>query len=198
MAASSQKSLAVRELQIAIAEYGVEAAAKIVRPRYPAVDRSTFWRWLDAAKASTPQRGAAMIRRAMETIPEDVMPVAPAPAIVAARPVAARQAFDFLAKLHELYADAELLRAFSVSQNVDGSDKVKIPAFFGNSIKLRSDLLERHLDAQRMLFDFNLMKDFYSTIIEEIEKIDPETCAKIMTRLDELNRERGFNIAGQI
>jgi len=194
----TQKAIAVAEITRAITEYGPEAGPKVVRARYPDVDRSTFWRWCDAAKAGAQAQAAALIRRTVPEIPAEVLPAAPAPAIVARRPAEARRNLDFMSKMEALYADAEMMRAYSTALNPDGTERVKSPTFFGQSIKLRSDLMERWIQAMQMLFDFEQMRGFYTIIIDEIAKIDPGTSKRIMERLDALNRERGFSAAGVI
>ena len=192
----TQKSEAVAEITRAIAEYGPEAGPKVIRARYPEVDRSTFWRWCEAAKAGAQAQAAALIRRTVPDIPAEVLPAAPSPAVIARRPAEARRNLDFMSKMEALYADAEMMRAHSTILNPDGTERVKIPTFFGQSIKLRSDLMERWLQALQMLFDLEQMQGFYRTIIDEIAKVDPETSRRIMERLDAFNRERGFSAAG--
>lgn len=191
----TQKAAAVAEITRAIAEYGPEAGPKVVRTRYPDVDRSTFWRWCEAAKAGAQAQAAALIRRTVPDIPAEVLPAVPAPAIVARRPAEARRNLDFMSKMEALYADAEKLRDYSAKIE-NGEEKIRNPTYFGQSIKLRSDLMERWIQAMQMLFDFEQMRSFFTIIIDEIAELAPETAAKIMERLDALNRERGFSAAG--
>ena len=193
----TQKAAAVAEITRAIADYGPEAGPKVVRARYPDVDRSTFWRWCEAAKAGAQAQAAALIRRTVPDIPAEVLPAAPAPAIVARRPAEARRNLDFMSKMEALYADAEKLRNYPAKVE-NGEEKIRNPTYFGQSIKLRSDLMERWIQAMQMLFDFEQMRGFFTTIIDEIAKRDPDTAARIMERLDALNRERGFSAAGMI
>lgn len=108
--------------------------------------------------------------------------------------VADRQpAVELLTRLDVLFADSELLRAYSASVDpITKTVRIKSPAMFFNSIKMRRDLLETAIAALREVWDLKNMLDFYDAIVAEVALESPECAARIMTRLNELNQKRMF------
>lgn len=191
--------IAVLEIQAAIAKYGYEGGPKVLRETtYAHVSRPTWYRWLREAQAGPKTQASAIIQQAMAVMPADVLPAAPSPAIIAKSPVVAKSKLDFMGRLEKLYSDGEMLREHSVIRSADGIERIKLASQFATSIRIRSDLLERALQAYEVLYDWQQMNQFYDLIVQEVAKIDPTTAARIMERLDELNREKGFTARAQI
>ena len=191
---------AIAYAQDCIREHGIDAGPKMARQRYPDVDRVTFWRWMKSIQADAISQAAAAVQRAMEITPAEYLPVPPSPAIIARNPSAQRANLDFMGKLDRLYTDGEMLRAFAIVTGPDGVEKIKMAHVFATSIKTRSDLLERWIQASQMLFDWEQMSGFYESItaiVKEIAESHPEVGQEIMTRLAELNQGKGFNVEAQ-
>ncbi len=195
----------IQELREAIKKYGVEAAPKLIRERYPDVPRPTWYRWLKEVAASPMDIAIDTAKKAAKQLP-----AAPSPSYLVDKPVEARAGIDFMGRLERLYADAEklaydgeMLRDYSVVRTTDedGNERtrIKIPAFFSNSIKLRGDsiglrasLLETAVKTIQQFYDLRRMQQFYDTILEEIAAESPEVAARITERLARLNSEMGI------
>lgn len=185
-----QQDQIMAELREAIAKYGPEAGPKLVRERYPdsVVSKPTWYRWLRKLNASPLDVAVLSAKQAAKKAGKS-LPVAPPPQYMIDRPTEARGNVKFMTRLEHLYQDAELLRAWSMTE--DGQ-KIRVPAFFAQSVKLRSDLLERALQALQQIYDLEYMQKFYDTVVSEIAKTDPEAARTIMEKLQKLNEERGF------
>lgn len=194
---SERKENAVKELKDSIEKYGKEGGVKIVRELYPDVPRATWKDWVDTASAGPMD---IAVEKAMKAAKH--LPVAPPPEYILEKPVEARQGIDFMARLEHLYADAELLRAWSMSSvtTADGktSEKIKVPTFFSQSIKLRSDLLETAVRTIQQFYDLRRMQRFYDTILEEISAESPEVALRITERLAKLDAESGMTIDARL
>lgn len=175
--------------------FGMDAAAKIVRERYPEIPRATWYRFLKAASSTPTERAVDVAKKAAKHLP-----AAPSPAYVLDKPAEARRNIDFMTRLEGLYNDAELLREFALSKgyDVDGNEvlKIKMPHYFAQSIKLRSDLLENAVRTIQQVYDLRRMQQFHDTIINAIAEESPETALKITERLAALNSEVGITIEG--
>lgn len=180
-------------LREAIAKYGLEAGPVLVREKYPDVANGTWYRWLKEVSASPMEVAAAKARGAARNLP-----AAPPPEYVAERPVEARKNIDMLSRLEALYADAEMLRAYSVIQDENGREKIRVPTFFAQSIKLRADLLDNALRALAQVWDLQRMQRLHDLIMEEIGKADPETQQRITAALKELDEKIGITMEARL
>lgn len=192
---SSNKEVDQREdvilaIKAAIHKYGIEAGPKIAREQYPDVPRSTWYRYLKAAQASPIDVAVAQAKKASKHLP-----AAPSPAYIAEKPVEARKNIDMMSRLESLYADAEMLRAYAMTP--DG-ERIRVPTFFAQSIKLRADLLETALKAVQEVWDLQRMQRFYDTILDEIGNVDPELQRRIVERLQELNEKMGLTMEARV
>jgi hypothetical protein len=191
--ALSNKAEVLQELREAIHKYGQEAGPKLVREKYPEISKPTWYRYLNQVAASPMEVAASKARGAARHLP-----AAPAPEYIAAKPVEARQNIDMLSRLESLYADAELLRAYSMTRDVDGNEKIKIPTFFSQSIKLRADLLDNALRAMAQVWDLQRMQKLHDLIIEEVGKADPETQKRITAALKDLDARVGITMEARL
>jgi len=195
---SALKEAVIAELRDAIKNYGTEAAPKLVRERYPDIAKPTWYRWLKEVQA-TPMDVA--VQTAVKAAAKH-LPVAPPPSYINERPVEARQGINFMERLEHLYADAEMLRAWSTSKVTDASGKeserIKVPAFFSQSIKLRSDLLETAVRTVQQFYDLRRMQQFYDSVLEEIAAESPEVAQRITERLARLDSEMGMTVNARV
>lgn len=187
---------------------------------HPEIGIATKWRLIREAKAADVPRPELINARAklvqkVRKLPKDArreeaeengtttiarqIPAAPSPHYIAKTGEAGLQTLDFVAEIHSLYRDANMLRAFAISNVVaeDGttSEKIKNPAAFDKSIVRRADLLETAIKAVQEVWDLRTMQNFYETIIEEIGRESPEAQRRIMERLAVLNSKTGMTMS---
>lgn len=187
---------------------------------FPQIGIATKWRLIREAKAADVPRPELINARAklvqkVKKLPADLrrqeaedngtqhiarqLPAAPSPHYIAKTGERGLQTLDFVAEIHALYADANMLRAFAISTVTaeDGttSEKIKNPAAFDKSIGRRADLLETAIKAVQEVWDLRTMQNFYETIIEEIGKESPEAQRRIMERLAVLNSKTGMTMS---
>ena len=194
---------------------------KVVLDQFPQVHDQTKWRWIRAAKAADVPRPELINARAklvqkVKKLPKDArrveaedngteaisrqLPAAPSPAYIAKSGEHGLQTLDFVAEIHLLYRDANMLRAFAVSPVADADgvitgEKIKNPAAFDKSIVRRAGLLETAIKAVQEVWDLPTMQNFYETIIEEIGVESPECQRRIMERLAILNSRQGMTMS---
>lgn len=193
----------------------------VLLDKYAEVPTATKWRWIRQAKTVDVPRPELINARAKlvqkvkkirtddrtiearangtETIAKH-LPAAPSPNYIARTGEAGLQTLDFVAEIHALYADAQMLRAFGVTQVVDDDgvvtgEKIKNPAAFDKSIVRRADLLESAIKAVQEVWDLRKMQMFYELIIEEIGAESPDCQRRIMERLAALNSKQGFTMS---
>lgn len=159
-----------------------------LRKKYSNVPKTTFYRWIKTTKnlmgTDSEELGDAALK-ALEA--SDHLPAAPSPSYIAKEGANGRSNLDFMQRLDNLYADAELLRDYGLR---DG--KLVSPKFFSQSINLRRTLLETALKAMSEVWDLRQMQAFYDTVVEEVAKESPETAQRILERLRNLNAETGM------
>lgn len=195
---SERKEIAVKELKDAIDKYGKEGGVKLVRELYPDIPRATWKDWVDTANAGPMDIAVEKAKKAAKHLP-----VAPPPEYISEKPVEARQGINFMERLEHLYADAEMLRAWSVTRVTDNTsgeskEQIKVPTFFSQSIKLRSDLLETAVRTIQQFYDLRRMQRFYDTILEEISAESPEVALRITERLAKLDAEIGMTVDARL
>lgn len=192
-----------------------------VLTQFPDVPEATKWRWIREAKSADVPRPELINARAklvqkVKKLPKDArrqeaedngttviarqIPAAPSPSYIARTGEAGLQTLDFVAEIHTLYRDANMLRAFSVGVVTDEAgvitgEKIKNPAAFDKSIVRRADLLETAIKAVQEVWDLRTMQNFYETIIEEIGRESPEAQRRIMERLAVLNSKTGMTMS---
>lgn len=129
----------------------------------------------------------------------DHLPAAPSPAYIAKHGDAGLRTIDFVAEIQSLYADASMLRAYSVKLKTDQAtgeqvEAISNPNAFDKSIVRRANLLETAIKAVQEVWDLRTMQNFYETIIEEIGRESPEAQRRIMERLALLNARSGMTL----
>lgn len=181
---------------------------------------STRWRWIREVKGADPSRpelvnAKAKIAQKIKKVGQtdrfkemkasgtqpiaEHLPAAPSPNYIARTGEQGMQNLDFVAEIHQLYADAQMLRAYGIkmkpNENGEMVEAIHNPAAFDKSIVRRASLLETAIKAVQEVWDLRTMQNFYQTIIEEIGKESPETQRRIMERLAALNAKQGFTLA---
>jgi hypothetical protein len=134
------------------------------------------------------------VRQVVEGVKEagGILPATPSPAYMASKGAEAEASINFLGRINNLYEDAEKLRAYSL--NAEGN--IKMPLFFSQSIKLRSDLLKTGIQTLQEIYDLRHMQGMYDAIVEAIGEASPDVQRHVIERLHRLNRERGISIEG--
>jgi len=188
-----KKPEVLQELREAIKKYGAEAGPTLVRERHPDIAKPTWYRWLREVAASPMDVAAAKARGAANHLP-----ASPSPSYIAERPVEARKNIDIMARWQELYSDAEMMRAAAVTTDADGNEKVKIPMFFAQSVKLRLDLLNGALNAMSQMWDMQRIQKLHDLVLEEIGKADPETQKRITAALKDLDDRIGITMEARL
>lgn len=184
---------------------------------------STRWRWIREVKGADPSRpelinAKAKIAQKIKKVGQtdrfkemkgngtqpiaEHLPAAPSPNYIARTGEQGLQNLDFVAEIHKLYADAQMLRAYGIKMkpNEDGEmvEAIHNPAAFDKSIVRRASLLETAIKAVQEVWDLRTMQAFYQTIIEEIGQESPETQRRIMERLAALNAKQGFTLSMKV
>lgn len=172
---------------------------------FPEIPRPTIYRWYQAEREGKPtalemSRAARAIQERAEAGITDHLPAVPSPAAVARDGGAAIRKLDFAVEIPKLYADAEMLRAFSVKE-MEGEDgekveKIRNPVAFEKSIKARASLIETSLKVLQEVWDMRMMQQFNELIIDEIGRESPECQRRILQRLAILNQRNGINFHG--
>ena len=190
IAADEFRREVLQALREAVKKYGEEAAPKIVREKYPntMVSKATWYRWLAEVQIHPKQVNARDSIKLAKSLP-----AAPPAAYISDKPTEARKNINLLTRLEDLYSDAEMLRAHSVTQKED-REVIRLPSFFAQSIKLRSDLLDNALAAMAQVWDLKRMQDLYELVMREVGKADPETQKRIIEGLRELNLGSGVSL----
>lgn len=188
-----RKREVMAQLRQAIQRYGEEAGIQMVREAYPDIHKSTWHRYRKELLATPMDVALKEARRVAKSLP-----TAPPPQYIEKKPGEAKKNMDFLGRLESLYADAEMLRGYSVITDNNGKEKIRVPTFFAQSVKLRSDLLESALKALAQVWDLQRMQGLYDLILEEIGNADPETQRRITERLQELNDRAGLTMEARL
>ena len=194
----------------------------LVRKRFPQVPDATWWRWvrgvreapigpartqsirtavgrakerLNEAESRLIEEGAAELPAAT-SMPESVacLPTAPSPAFLATGGSKAVQSLNLLAMFHQLVADAEMLRAYSLSEG----GKIRNPATFDKSIERRLRLIGQALEVTQQVWDLETMQRFYDIIVAEVTAEAPDTARRIMVRLDRLSERYGMSFSTRL
>lgn len=177
-----------------------------VYAEFPEIARSNIWTWGKRLKEGAPSKtelnaAAKEIQTRVESgAVADHLPAVPAPAAIARDGGAALRRIDFAAEIPRLYADAEMLRAFSV-KDLEGEDgqtveRIKNPVTFEKSIKARAGIIETGLKLLQEVWDMRAMQQFNELIIDEIGRESPECQRRILQRLALLNQRHGINFHG--
>lgn len=172
--------------------------------QFPEIEKTTVWSWCRQRQAGMPSkldmsRAARAIQERAEAGVIDHLPAVPAPSALARDETRLRR-LDFAVEIPKLYADAEMLRAFSVKE-MEGEDgapveKIKNPVAFEKSIKARASLIETSLKVLAEVWDMRAMMQFNELIVEEIGNESPECQRRILQRLALLNQRHGINFSG--
>ncbi len=193
----------------------------VILDMFPEVQISTKWRWIREAKAADVPRpelinAKAKLVQRVKKLPKNArrleseaagtehitrhLPAAPSPHYIAKSGESGLQTLDFVAEIHSLYRDANLLRTFAMhsTPNDDGTERIKNPATFDKSIVRRADLLETAIKAVQEVWDLRTMQNFYETIIDEIGLESPACQKRIMERLAALNAKAGMTLSMRV
>lgn len=177
---------------------------KPIYEQFSEIPRPTIFRWAQLEKKGQPtqlemSRAARAIQERAEAGVIDHLPAVPSPGAIARDGGAAIRSLDFAAEIPKLYADAEMLRAFSVKDvEVDGRqvERIKNPVAFEKSIKARASLIETSLKVLQEVWDMRAMQQFNELIVDEIGRESPECQRRILQRLALLNQRNGINFHG--
>jgi len=171
-----------------------------VASKFPDVPKATLWRWIKEVRAkasdSPSRQKLQAAKKKIRDVVDEVrtaggsLPAMPSPAYIAAAGAEGLDTLRYMGCIHQLYEDALLLRAYAL--NADG--KIRIPAFFERSIRLRRDILQTGLDAQQEVYDLQKMQEMQNAIIEAVGEASPEIQKKVIDRLRRLDRERGITV----
>jgi hypothetical protein len=166
---------------------------------FPEISKTAVYKWAHREKDGIPSereltKAAQEIESRIESGVADHLPSLPPPGAIAKDESKLRR-LDFAEEIPKLYADAEMLRAFSI-KDVDGEEKIKNPVAFEKSIKARASLIETSLKVLQEVWDMRAMQQFNELIIDEIGRESPECQRRILERLALLNRRHGINFHG--
>lgn len=163
------------------------------------VPKATFWRWIKDVKdklsdSPSPQKlqaASKKVRKIVEDLKEvgGMLPATPSPAYLAAKGAEAEASMDFLGRLNLLYAEAEMLRDYSL--NSEGG--IRMPMYFHYSIKQRCNILQMGLSILQEVYDLRKVQEIHDAILEAVGKVSPEVQRKVIDRLRKLDRERGIS-----
>ncbi len=179
----------------------------------PAAERK-FFRWVDAAtrRTTADKVGASQVAeqasqsaalddgaRRARLAAEKNIPAAPSPAYMAREGAGADRSIDFLAGLHGIWADAQLLREYAMAKDAaaPNGEKIKNPMFFEKSIKARLDVMDSGLRVMQEIWDLRYQQRFYDAIVDIIVSDlapYPEVQLKVMRKLKDLNDRQGMTI----
>lgn len=215
--ANPSKIAAVAAIKLHLQTHGSEDW-NIVLTQFPDVPSASMWRWIREAKADKPSKAelstaTARIKARMRKVHVDRedeayeagvthiakhVPAAPSPAYVAKNGAQALDGIDFSRELALLYADAMMLRSYSVKPGDDGVERIKNPVIFERQITKRTDLIETSLKMMQEIWDLQMMQGFYEAIIKEIGFESPECQRRIMDRLRLLNGRTGMTMFAEV
>jgi hypothetical protein len=189
-----------------------------IKNQFPEIKEPIFWKWIAEAKRTTPARqdlttAKTKLKNAMTgvEVARDIearqngvehiakhIPAAPSPAYLSKNGLQGQANIDFLLEFNRLYADCEMLRAYSIKEEVIGvgqtKEAVKNPMTFDKSIARRASVLELGIRALQQIWDTRMMNTFYETIINEIRAEAPEVAERIIRRLAALNSQLGMTM----
>lgn len=181
--------------------------------KYPEVSKATIWQWASRVRKQEPMPAdvKAAYRKIEERIEEgapgmDAMPYI-SPSVVARGGEEALRQIDYAHELRILWSDSRKLREFSVraQPGVEKPDlldpehfRIQNPVQFEKSIKVRVGLIEAGLGMLQKVWDMRTVQLFYEAIVTEIGKESPEVQARILERLDVLNRRHGMAMSLRI
>jgi len=191
---------------------------KLVLDQFPDVAEATMWRWIRETKGQKVPEAQPSIQRTMRRVDrvlEDVridrheeakaagvahiakdLPAAPSPAYLARSGEVGVENIDFALEIRSLYADAQMLRSYSVAEaEQDKPERIKNPHTFERSINSRTRILETAIRTLQELWDLRTMQAFYETVIDEIGAESPECKQRIMQRLADLNSRTGMTMS---
>jgi hypothetical protein len=86
-------------------------------------------------------------------------------------------------RLHELYADVLALR----EQSLDDKGRIRDPAQFAKSIRLRQQLLDSEISVLDTVRGTDTSIAFFDKIVDVVAKASPEVAQEIMKALNELS-----------
>ena len=179
------------------------------------IPQASMWKWIREAKAKAPDK--PILLHAKEKIEERIghlrnareeeaaaagvteiaqhVPAGPSPAYIAKTGARGLRNLDVVVEIQRLYADATMLRTYSMKQLENGDEAIKNPLTFEKSIQARARLLDTAIRAVQEIWDLRMQQEFYAAIVEEIGKASPEVQRAIMERLAALNAKRGMTMA---
>jgi len=194
------KLQAVSDIQQHLKNVGSKDWAKL-RVKYKDVPEPTFFRWVKAIKEGklTTKKQVKSHQKQIEREMKSgkrvakALPVAPPPSYISKTEGEENNGtdlVDFMTQYEFLYNDAVMLR--DASFNADG--KLRNARTFGDSVKLRTSLLDTKLKALKEIWDLQQMQKFYEVVLFEIRQENPETVKRIIKRLREANALHGMSV----
>lgn len=182
--------------------------------KYPDVSRATFWRLVKETRERMENQaageGPGAVREIQKRIRERVatpdqikekvkahLPVAPSPAVVAAAPQDAMEAFNFFAFFNQIVEDSMLARNQNIKVNPDGTTKIVNPMMFDRNLSQRRNLLNSYTQAVDTIYNMERIRDLYDMIIEAIGEASPEIQQVVLAKLRNLNNRVGMTMAAK-
>ncbi len=183
--------------------------------KYPEVSRPTFFRYIKAARDSVEATAAADSPGALKLAQQRIhaagpnpartmagikshLPTSPSPAVIAAAPGSASQAFKFFEFFEAIVSDADLLRGTAVVVDAAGQQKVRNPAMLEKVIGKRLAIAETYLHAFEAVYNAERIRELYEIIVEEVGKAAPDVQLAVLARMRELDNKRGLTMNGRV
>lgn len=126
------------------------------------------------------------------------IPCTPSPAIIASKRDRGMAYLRVLSVMDGVLADGEMIRAWSVSQDADGKERIKNPAYFLRSANLRMATAKGYLEALAQAYDMEKMQEFYAIVMDEIGKAAPDVQLAILGRLRAANAVHAMTVEAKL
>lgn len=195
-AADDERQACVADIHDHMAIHGSKGWAPVMA-KYPSIKERVFWRLVAEVKAGKPQTEVLQgsVKRAMIAARKEV-PIPP-DYIAKVGTVVARGTINFIERFERLIHDTDLLRAFSITKNDAGEEKIKNPVFFSTAAKLQKELLEAFAKIQKEMFSIERQTKLWKIVIDAIHEESPEVAERIMARVRAVNDEYGMTASAR-
>lgn len=159
-----------------------------VRSRFPDVPHTTFWRTVRSVRRQLQEEAALAVAR--DEVASRSLGAVEDPNLGKSNRSAEGGfgGLNLLGRFREILADADRLRAYSIS--ADG--KILNPVMFSQSIALRDRLLGSALQLADAVYDVERFEAFYQAIVDEVAAESPEAARRIIVRLKQHQERAGI------
>ena len=158
-----------------------------VKQRHPDIPEREFYRLVGKArKMPTTEAGSASVDKGGSS------DAGGSPPQVRAKPGSV-QYVDVMASLRDLMLDSEMLRqTASGLPAADGTTRISDPALFGQSIRMRREVVKTMIDCYREAVSLDRLRKIFEIIIDQIRKESPEMQVSVIKRLREVEKNQGI------